>query len=273
MELEKMIDGMSEKEREQYWVTQSSLSTVSATTPTYQEACEQLGYDPTHPSPFPASWQAQQAQLAERQLSDAGDNEQAGPAEWSTGEVLQLNGWQVTGIAWALRQEELPIRGGIIADDCGTGKTIIMLSVILERARQAILDQQNGGSGPWKPTIVIAPPHVVDVWYEEVQRFFAGELEIWRFYETPDKVTHRGMKARTLPSSTKALLPWLTEHCPDSDPRSCSKIIVTAYDTLTMRTLCSKPSGKSKGKSQTIVWRFMAQTIVYLFPSPPHLID
>jgi hypothetical protein len=39
---------------------------------------------------------------------------------------------------------------------------------------------------PWKPTLIIAPPHVVEV----LQRFFSTELEVWRFYETKDKVTN-----------------------------------------------------------------------------------
>lgn len=113
--------------------------------------------------------------------------------------VLQLNGWQVTGIAWALQQEELPIRGGIIADDCGRGKTIITLTVILERA------QQDGASGPWKATIVLVPPPRGQRLGRRSPVFFASELGIWRFYGTADKITRRRMEARTIPSTTKTL--------------------------------------------------------------------
>jgi hypothetical protein len=53
-----LIDGMTENERQQYWETQSRLSTVSATTPTYSEACDQLGYNHVHPTPFYSEWEA-----------------------------------------------------------------------------------------------------------------------------------------------------------------------------------------------------------------------
>jgi len=253
---------MTNEERDDYWKTQSSLSTVSATTLTYDEACHVLGYDPLHPTPFASEWQKSQAATETPHVSaatDADDDDgsrsrQADDAaplvtKKHGGEVLLLNGWQVTGVAWAMRQENLPIRGGMIADDCGTGKTIIMLTVILEQYRRAQLDHTRGGKGPWKPTLVIAPPHVVDVWFQEVQRFFSSELEIWRFYETKDKVTNATMRARTLPSTAAALVNWLDDKCPPGSPRSCAKIIVTAYETFTLRTLMEKAGGKARGMS------------------------
>lgn len=254
---------MNPVEQEQYWKTQNSVSTVSAPTLTYKAACEELGYDPVRPCPFPKLWQRRQAEMERRRQREAAEKDQRPEAEQDGAEaeeegpvalqarlpdVLELNGWQVTGVAWALKQESLPIRGGIIADDCGTGKTIIMLTTILHSARRARVQASQGGTGPWKPTIVIAPPHVVDVWIEEVVRFFSSELTIWRFYETKDRVTNSTMKDRTLPSTTTRLLEWLDNNCPSDDPQTCSKIIVSAYDTFMIRTLEEKPSGKTKGK-------------------------
>ncbi len=48
-------------------------------------------------------------------------------------EGLLLNPWQVIGTAWAIQQEAGPVHGGIIADACGIGKTVQMLSVIAYR--------------------------------------------------------------------------------------------------------------------------------------------
>jgi len=253
---------MTNEERDDYWKTQSSLSTVSATTPTYAEACDILGYDRLHPTPFASEWQKSQVATETPDVptatnaddDDGPRNQEADDAASQVikkqgAEVLLLNGWQVTGVAWAMSQENLPIRGGMIADDCGTGKTIIMLTVILEQYRKAQFDYTQGAKGPWKPTLVIAPPHVVDVWFQEVQRFFSSELEIWRFYETKDKVTNATMRARTLPSTAAALVNWLDDKCPPGSPRSCAKIIVTAYETFTLRTLMEKAGGKAKGMS------------------------
>jgi hypothetical protein len=254
--VDELIGDMTEEEREQYWKTQSSLSTVSATTPSFAEACQQLGYEPAHPSPFPDLWARRQAQhqkageVAAQEGDNAGEGAEGGIASVAIEripEVLELNGWQVTGAAWALQQEHLPIRGGMIADDCGTGKTIIMLVVVLEQYRRAIRAHAGGATGPWKPTLIIAPPHVVDVWFQEVQRFFSSELEIWRFYETKDKVTNPAMKARTLPGTDQRLVAWLEENCKPDDPRTSAKIIVTAYETFTFRTLQEMAAGKAKG--------------------------
>jgi hypothetical protein len=242
---------MTNEEREDYWKTQSSLSTVSATTPTYADACDMLGYDRVYPTPFASEWQKSQAATETPHVPAVTDADDAAPpvAKEPGAEVLLLNGWQVTGVAWAIRQENLPIRGGMIADDCGTGKTVIMLTVILEQYRTARIAHAQGAKGPWKPTLVIAPPHVVDVWFQEVQRFFSSELEIWRFYETKDKVTNATMKARTLPSTATALVSWLDDKCPPDSPWSCAKVIVTAYETFTLRTLMEKAGGKAKGMS------------------------
>lgn len=258
--VENLIDGMTEREREHYWNTQSRLSTVSAVTPTYAEACDQLGYDREHPTPFPIEWQAREDARARQQApeQDAADEAGEGSSQRPLAvdqvetivqgpEVLELNGWQVTGVAWAINQEQSPMRGSLLADDCGTGKTVIMLSVILEGARRAVRDHAAGSTGPWKPTLIVTPPHVVDVWVDEVQRFFKSELPVWRYYETKDKVTNKGMKARTLPRSAAALASWLEVNCPADEPRTAATLIVTAYDTWTARTLRERATGISSG--------------------------
>jgi hypothetical protein len=79
------------------------VSTVSAPTPSYKDACDELYLNYVEP----------------RLMSAGGDG-------------VVLNSWQVIGMAWAMGQEAGPCRGGVIADACGIGKTIQMLSVISE---------------------------------------------------------------------------------------------------------------------------------------------
>jgi SNF2 family DNA or RNA helicase len=142
----------------------------------------------------------------------------------------------------------LPIPAGEIADDCGTGKTITMLTVILQQSRTARRDFEAGATGPWKPTIIICPPHVVDVWFDEVTKFFSSELQVHRFYETKAKVTYPIFKAQTLPSTAEGLVEWLDENYKEDDPRTAGKIVVTAYDTWACRTLMKKAGGSTTVK-------------------------
>jgi SNF2 family DNA or RNA helicase len=51
-------------------------------------------------------------------------------------QLLQLNEWQVTGVHWALQQEQGPVGGGLVADDCGVGKTVLALSLVYLAAVQ-----------------------------------------------------------------------------------------------------------------------------------------
>lgn len=97
---EEVGDGNREQDKD-FWMLMNKISNVSAPTISYKKACARLLLDPNEPK-----------------LRAAG------------GEGVTLNPWQVTGLQWALSQEEGPIRGGVIADACGIGKTIQMLSVI-----------------------------------------------------------------------------------------------------------------------------------------------
>lgn len=46
--------------------------------------------------------------------------------------TLQLQPWQVTRVAWMQKQEQSALAGGILADECGLGKTITCLQLVLD---------------------------------------------------------------------------------------------------------------------------------------------
>jgi SNF2 family DNA or RNA helicase len=236
---------MSEEEKAQYWQTQQSLSTVSALTKSYRESCELLGYDPVTPTPFPEDLEKKKAydQLAqrvgaERQAAiDAGEEPERrilGPPP----KVLVLNGWQVMGAQWSIEQERGPIGGSIVCDDCGTGKTIQMLVVIHEHLQRMKAEHVVGNpdNPRYRPTIVLAPAPVVDVWFEEINKWFP-QLQAWRYFEHVNKVNNAFMKGRTLPTKGDELVQWLKRHCPPDDPNSCSYVVISAYETFMLRTL------------------------------------
>ena len=90
--------------------------------------------------------------------------------------------------------------------------------------------------GPCRPTLVACPPHVAEVWFTEVRTWFP-DLDIWRFFETKEKVRNEGMAHKTLPCTDHELVRWLAEYCPSDSPRSTFTIVVTAYETWSHRTL------------------------------------
>lgn len=82
---------------------------------------------------------------------------------------------QVTGLAWCMLREAIPFRGcrgGIVVDDMGTGKTLLMLTLIaMDRisgyANDPELDYMHN-----PPTLVICPAPLVRSWRDEWQKHF-----------------------------------------------------------------------------------------------------
>lgn len=58
-----------------------------------------------------------------------------------------------------VEQEDGPVRGGILADDCGLGKTVLALALIHFAARR-------GRALPYRPTVVVVSPGIVDTWIQ-----------------------------------------------------------------------------------------------------------
>lgn len=95
-------DGRSPETK--FWKLMNEMTGVCAQMPSFEHACDYLTVDPND-TRFPP------------------DN----PS-------LTLNPWQVVGLYWGIQQECGPVKGGIIADACGIGKTIQMLAIICRRA-------------------------------------------------------------------------------------------------------------------------------------------
>jgi hypothetical protein len=87
------------------WVThqqQMKKNLVSARSLPIQEACQLAGIPMTGPGSAPV------LKIEGRSNSET---------------ILQP--WQPSAIAWMMAQESTPIRGGILADACGLGKTLL----------------------------------------------------------------------------------------------------------------------------------------------------
>ncbi|KAF5387319.1 hypothetical protein D9757_005715 [Collybiopsis confluens] len=85
--------------------------------------------------------------------------------------LLDPLGWRAEGLA----QRPVHVRGGVLADQVGYGKTAITLGLIdctwkkveAEFAKQATID----GKVSLKATLVIVPPHLTRQWDSEVRKF------------------------------------------------------------------------------------------------------
>ncbi|KAE8729967.1 Helicase protein with RING/U-box domain isoform 2 [Hibiscus syriacus] len=102
-------------------------------------------------------------------------------SEASSDLIIPLLRYQKEWLAWALKQEDSEIKGGILADEMGMGKTLQAIALVLAK-RQFLheIGDPNGssvtsGSSTDLPrircTLVICPVVAVSQWVSEIDRF------------------------------------------------------------------------------------------------------
>ena len=72
------------------------------------------------------------------------------------------------------------VRGGVLADEVGYGKTVITIALIDSAPRVASTPPpplRADGYLPLKATLVLAPSHLLKQWPREVQKFAGGALK------------------------------------------------------------------------------------------------
>jgi SNF2 family DNA or RNA helicase len=159
-----------------------------------------------------------------------------------------------------LSMEDGVLGGGINACDCGTGKTVTCLGLI-EQSAKGLADAVAAGTVDvpyFRPTLVACPSQLVDVWYDDWNRFFNGSdrLVFKQFYGSEAIITNPVRKATLLGTKLRDLKDYLAALDP-SDPATARVVIVTAYSTWHRRTLMAEeasaeddPEDKGKGRAE-----------------------
>ncbi|KAL8474339.1 hypothetical protein ACS0TY_030258 [Phlomoides rotata] len=95
--------------------------------------------------------------------------------------IIPLLRYQKEWLAWALKQEESSVRGGILADEMGMGKTLQAIALVLLKRNMlrgisgyqlpTCSPSSSKGLPPVKGTLVICPLIAVIQWVNEIERF------------------------------------------------------------------------------------------------------
>lgn len=91
--------------------------------------------------------------------------------------ILEPLGWRAEGRA----QRPVHVRGGVLADEVGYGKTAITLGLI-DSAPPTKADRPSSslarGRIPVRGTLVVVPPHLTRQWASEVRKFCGKKFEV-----------------------------------------------------------------------------------------------
>jgi len=129
------------------------------------------------------------------------------------------------------------MRGGILANGCGTGKTIICLGLIEFAARETA---KHNHCSPeprrrFTPTIVLTPTSVLNNWIDDGAKF-GSRLRIKQWYG--DRQSYSGdpmRQAQVINPDVEAFVQYL-EGLPDNEETGRT-VIISTYTTFWQRTL------------------------------------
>ncbi|KAF8446480.1 hypothetical protein BGX38DRAFT_1271075 [Terfezia claveryi] len=90
---------------------------------------------------------------------------------------LRHLGWKAEGKA----ERPLYVKGGVLADEVGYGKTAITLGLIdASRNRVSKIQSPNVGCIPVKATLIVVPPHLTNQWPSEITKFTGSKYRVIR---------------------------------------------------------------------------------------------
>ncbi|GLI77524.1 hypothetical protein PoHVEF18_005814 [Penicillium ochrochloron] len=141
-----------------------------------------------------------------------------------------LRPWQATGIQWMFSQESEPIRGGIVADACGTGKTLMALTLIFLDAKRRSEDP----NAVFRPNLIVVPSMIFHVWFKEIESRFGDAIELHLFYGWKEILPNFKSQPNFLLNYEEIWLDKLAKAVEALDPKNphtAFTVFLTTYNT------------------------------------------
>jgi SNF2 family DNA or RNA helicase len=240
---ENMITSLEEEEPHgeistEFWNLRAKLSVVIDAMPSYADACKSLKYSLN---------EAAREQLSIRYIERR-----------NTSSVMP-NPWQVVAAAWMKIQEAGPIKGELLALDCGLGKTISTLIHITKQAEIIETQFQAGKAIDCRATLILCSNSIVDVWYKEWRTFFRNMLYFRQFYGSVTNDLNITRKEITLPSNTKIARKKILKAFPPINSKTTRLLVVCSYETWGKRTLFANTIGEERRELRERITRISGE--------------
>lgn len=138
----------------------------------------------------------------------------------------------------AAQLRDLCLRGCILADDVGFGKT---KQLLLAAFLHMVMSEETDGEGNiiHRPTLLVVPSTLIDSWIKEIRGFWEGLFRLVVSYEDhdyKDVLKETSLTASMLSQYPEAIpteLAWLFDK---SNPQAARGLVLTSYETHKSRT-------------------------------------
>ena len=126
--------------------------------------------------------------------------QEAEGAKFSEEEIVEALIPEIGYRAEGRAAREVTRRGGILAQDVGFGKTVVVLALIKERPAPSPEETTEdsaeipAGKIPTQATLIIMPPHLVKQWRSEIEKFVPELLESVLVIENPNHFAKLSIK-------------------------------------------------------------------------------
>ncbi|GAA5914524.1 uncharacterized protein JCM6883_003191 [Sporobolomyces salmoneus] len=104
--------------------------------------------------------------------------QEANPKPWIEEEVAEYLLPEMNWHAEARATKEVSIRGGVVADAVGYGKTAITIGLICAQRKEDSKPTPEKGRVAVKATLIVVPKHLTKQWPKEIDKFTSSGLEV-----------------------------------------------------------------------------------------------